>query len=99
MLGSTIIYEPDCIKLGGLGEVDNIEDVISVDFEKLTLSDLYPLLQDKRIRLLNEHEPLIDDPENGIIMLEINPKGLQYIVKQAGNGAFAEFADDLKKLI
>ena len=98
MLGSTIIYEPDCIKLAGLGEVDNIEDVVSVDLEILSLVDLYPLLQDKSIRLLEEEEPVIEDAENDILMLEINPKGLQYILKQAANGAFAEYADDFKKL-
>ena len=98
MLGSTIIYEPDCIKLAALGDVDNIEDVVSIDLEKLSLADLYPLLQDKSVRLLEEEEPVIDDPENDILMLEINPKGLQYILKQAANGAFTEFADDFKKL-
>lgn len=98
MLGSTIIYEPDFIKLAGLGEVDNIEDVISVDLETLSLADLYPLLQDKSIRLLEEEEPVVEDTENDIIMLEINPTGLEYILKQSANGAFAEFADDFKKL-
>ena len=98
MLGSTIIYEPDCIKLMALGEVDNIEDVISIDLEKLSIADLYPRLRDKNIRLLEEDEPVIDDPENGITMLEINPKGLQYILQQAADGAFTEFAADFKKL-
>lgn len=97
MLGSTIIYEPDCIKLAGLSDVDNIEDVISIDLEKLSLADLYPLLPDKRVRLL-EADPVIDDPENGIMMLEINPRGLEYIVKQAAGGAFAEYSADFKKL-
>ena len=98
MLGSTIIYEPDCIKLAGLGEVDNVEDVVSVDLETLSLADLYPLLQDKSIRLLETEEPVIEDAENDILMLEINPAGLAYILKQAANGAFAEYADDFKKL-
>lgn len=32
------------------------------------------------------------------MMLEINPRGLEYIVKQAANGAFAEYSADFKKL-
>jgi hypothetical protein len=97
MLGSTIIYEPDCIKLMALEEIDNIEDIISIDLDRLSIADLYPLLPDKGVRLLDE-EPVIYDPENGMTLLEINPKGLQYILKLAADGAFAEYAADFKKL-
>ena len=82
MLGSTIIYEPDCIKLAGLGEVDNIEDVVSVDLETLSLVDLYPLLQDKSIRLLEEDEPVIEDAENDIVALGRGREDLEFA---AGN--------------
>ena len=98
VLGSTIIYEPDSIKLMALGEVDNIEDIVSVDLEKLTLADLYPLLPDQSIRLLDDEEPVIYDPESGMTLVEIDPQGLAYILQQASHGAFAEFASDLKKI-
>ena len=98
MLGSTIIYEPDCIKLMALGEVDNIEDIVLVDLETLTLADLYPLLPDQNIRLLDDEEPIIYDPDSGMTLVEIDPKGLEYILKQSDNGAFAEYAADFKQL-
>lgn len=97
MLGSTIIYEPDCIKLMALEAVDNIEDIISIDLDRLSLAKLSPLLPDRSIRLLDE-EPVIYDPENEMTLSEINPKGLEYILKLSAEGVFAEYAADFKKL-